>query len=236
MSHLKEVLTTGGIASADIDKLEAFESRDGFMVLDKDECEDMREYLRSYPVYQFLVPYTTDGNSNYWCLYVNGPLKNMTCYLSHEEADLSPRFRSLSSFIDAINTHPGSCDMQDFGEDVFDFPSRQVSPSYSQDQEIIGALYHDLTVETDDDQRRAQTAFAIMALASPTDIETIIYPFLEDEDMYVQERAIALLGFHAYQPAVAQLTLLVANAQPTGRMAAKVALQKIAASGQQNGR
>jgi HEAT repeat protein len=70
-----------------------------------------------------------------------------------------------------------------------------------------------------------------MALTSPTDIETRIYPFLDDEDMYVQERAIELLGFHQYQPAVAKLTDLATNAKPNGRTAAKIALKKISASG-----
>ena len=231
MSYLRELLTKHGIADSGIDKLEAFESRDGFIILDVIEFQEMQEYFAHFPVYQFLVPFMTDDNSNYWCLYIDGPLKNMICYLSHEELDLAPRFRSLSFFIDALNNHPGSYDMHDF-EGFFDCPSRAVSPSHLPDQEIIGALYNDLAVEADDDQQRTQTAFAIMALASPNAIETIIYPFLEDEDMYVQERAIALIGFHAYKPAVAKLTALATQAQHNGQLAAKIALRKIAASGQ----
>jgi hypothetical protein len=232
MVHLKEALIKYGIASSDIDKLQAFASRDGFIVLDDDEFEDMQEYLGSFPVYQFLVPFMTDNNSNYYCLYVAGPLKNMVCCLSHEELDLAPRFRSLSSFIDTIDNHPHCHGMEDFEDCVFDFPSRQVSSNYLQEKEIIGDLHSELAAGTggDDDQRRTQTAFAIMALASPADIETIIYPFLDDEDMYVQERAIALLGFHAYKPAVARLTALATNAQHNGQLAAKIALQRIASA------
>jgi len=230
MVYLKEVLTRHGIASADIAKLEAFESRDGFIVLDDDEVEEMQEYLASFPVYEFLVPFMTDNNSNYCCLYLDGPLKNMICYLSHEEPDLAPRFRSLSSFVDTITNHAHCYGMADFEDRAFDFPSRQVSPTYLQDRESIGELYKALAAGADDDQRRTQTAFAIMALASPTDIETIIYPFLDDADMYVQERAIALLGFHTYKPAVAKLTALATNAQHNGQLAAKIALQKIAAA------
>lgn len=230
MNHLKEVLVKHGIASSAIAKLEAFESRPGFSGLADEEFKEMQAYLGSFPVYQFLVPFLTDDNSNYYCLYVDGPLKGMVCYLNHEELDLAPRFRSLSSFIDILNNHPGSNGLEDFEDRVFDFPSREVSPNYSQDQEIIGALYHALAVAADDDQQRTQTAFALMALASPTDIETIIYPFLADEDMYVQERAIALVGLHAYQPAVAKLTALATQAQHNGQLAAKIALQKIAAA------
>jgi hypothetical protein len=231
VDHLQEVLIKYSIASSDIDKLGAFESRDGFVVLDKEEFEETQDYLGNFPVYQSLVPFMTDDNSNYCCLYVDGPLKNMTCYLNHEELDLSPRFRSLSSFIDTINNHPRSYDINDFEDHIFDFPSRRVSLNYLQDQKIIEGLYNVLAAATDDDQRRTQTAFAIMALASPTDIETLIYPFLNDGDMYVQERAIVLIGFHAYKPAVAKLTALTTNAQHNGQLAAKIALQKIAASG-----
>lgn len=230
MEHIKDVLTNYGVDNANIDKLESFESRDGFIVLDEDEFEKMQDYLKEFPVYQFLVPIMTDENSNYWCLYADGPLKNMICHLSHDEPSLEPRFRSLSSLIDTITEYPDSYDIYDFEDDYFDFPNRQVSPNYLQDKEIIGELNKIFEAETDDDQIRTQTAFSIMALASPTDIETIIYPFLDDEDMYVQERAIQILGFHKYKPAVDKLTELTVNAQHNGQTASKIALKKIRAS------
>lgn len=232
MEHLKEILTRYGITASDIRNLETFASRDGFVLLDEDEFREMQEYFSEFPVYQFLVPFMTDDTAAYWCVYADGPLKNMVCYVSHEELDLAPRFRSLSSFIDAIRNQPQRHGMAELEDRFFDFPSRQESPTSWQDQEIIGALYNALAAATDDDQQRTQTAFAIMALTSPSNIETIIYPFLADEDMYVQERAIALLGFHAYKPAVAKLRALVTQAHPNGQTAAKVALKKIAASGQ----
>lgn len=229
MVHLEAVLRRHGIADADVAKLAAFESRNGFSVLSKDEFDEMRKYFGDFPVYQFLVPLLTDNNSNYYCLYVDGPLKNMTCYLNHEELDLAPRFRSLASFLDAVADYPHRFGTDDFEARFFDFPSREVSPNYAQDQEIISVLYQMLAAATDDDQR-TQTAFALMALASPADLEAVIYPFLDDEDMYVQERAIRLLGFHAYKPAAAKLKALTTNAHPNGRLAARIALQKIADS------
>jgi hypothetical protein len=50
--------------------------------------------------------------------------------------------------------------------------------------------------------------------------------------MYVQERAIELLGLHHYQPALVKLTELATTAQHNGQLAAKIALQKITASQQ----
>lgn len=227
MEYIKDVLTNYGIDNTAIAKLGSFESRDGFIMLSEEEFEEMQNYLNEFPVYQSLVPIMTDGNSNYWCLYVDGPLKNMLCHVSHDEPSLEPRFRNLSSLIDAIIAHPDSNDMNDFEDTFFDFPSRQVSQNQLQDKEIIGELYKIFDAETDDDQIRTQTAFSIMALTPPTDIEQIIYPFLDDEDMYVQERAIQMLGFHKYQQAVGRLTELSTNAQHNGQTAAKMALKKI---------
>jgi hypothetical protein len=230
MEHIKNVLIKYNFDTATIGKLESFESRDGFIVLNEEAFEEMQNYLNEFPVYQFLVPIMTDDNSNYWCLYVDGPLKNMLCHLGHEEPSLEPRFKNLSSLIDAINDHPDCSDMNDFEDTFFDFPSRQVSQGHLQDKKIIGELNEIFMAETDDDQIRTQAAFSIMALTPPTDIEQIIYPFLDDEDMYVQERAIQMLGFHKYQPAVGRLTELATNAEHNGQTAAKMALKKIAAS------
>lgn len=224
--YIREEFTKYGIDKAIIDKLESFESRDGFAMLDEEDFEKMQDYLKEFPVYQYLVPVLTDGNSNYWCLYVDGPLKNMVCHLSHDELCLEPRFRNISSLIDAINDHCDSYDFYDFEDDFFDFPSRQVSPSYLQDKEIVKELSEIFKGETDD-QVRTQTAFSIMALTSPNDIETIIYPFLDDADMYVQARAIKMLGFHKYKPAISKLTEFVTNSKHNGQTAAKVALKKI---------
>ena len=232
MEHLKQALAAHGIPGSAIAQLAAFESRDGLSGLDEVEFGQMQEYFGSFPVYQFLVPLLADGNSNYWCLYVGGPLKNMICYVSHEEVDLAPRFRSLASFLAALNAQAVSEDPGDIAAALFDFPSRQIPPTYAQDQEIIRKLHTVLAAETADDERRTQTAFALLALTAPPDIETTLYPFLDDEDMYVQERAIELLGFHHYQPALAKLTELATTAQHNGQLAAKIALQKITASQQ----
>ena len=156
----------------------------------------------------------------------------MICYVSHEEVDLAPRFRSLASFLAASNAQPTSDDPGDIAAALSDFPSHQVSPTYAQDQEIIRKLHTALAAETADDERRTQTAFALLAFTTPPDIETTLYPFLDDADMYVQERAIELLGFHRYQPALPKLTELATTAQHNGQLAAKIALQKITASQQ----
>jgi len=57
------------------------------------------------------------------------------------------------------------------------------------------------------------------------EIVSYIYLFLDDEDMYVQERAIQLLGQHRHAPARDRLVALVKTAMPNGQEAAKAALK-----------
>jgi hypothetical protein len=228
MKYLKSILTNHNIDEAHPGKLESFESRDGFTILEEEEFRSMQRYFEEFPIYKDLIPVMTDGNSNYWCLYIDGPLKNMVCYLNHEEPSLEPRFKNLSSLIDTINKHPESYDIDDFDAAFFDYPTRQLIQSHFENA-IIERLRAGLKANANDDDLRMQTAFAIMALTSPTEIESSIYPFLDDEDMYIQERAIQMLGFHKYRPAVSKLNALATSAQHNGKAAAKMALKTIKA-------
>lgn len=229
MHHIKVVLESYSVDDIDIDALKSFESRDGFVLLEVDEFKDMFDYFQAFPVYHALIPVMTDDNSNYWCVYVDGPLKNMVCYLSHDEPSLEPRFSSLSSLINAIENNADSYYMDDLDEAVFDYPSRRALRDELREKEIIEALFAIFNTENIDDEILMQTAFSIMALTPPEEIEQNIYPFLDNEDMYIQERAIEILGFHRYQPAIGRLTELVTHAQHNGQTAAKIALTRIGA-------
>ena len=83
-------------------KLENYESRDGFNLIEKSEFQDMLEYFEQYEVYNNLIPILTDNNSNYWCLYFDGTLKGMVCYLNHGELSLEPKFKGVSELIETI--------------------------------------------------------------------------------------------------------------------------------------
>jgi len=157
MQHLKQALTAHGLSASAIDQLAASEFQNELSVLDEAEFRQMQAYFRDFPVYQFLVPLLTDANSNYWCLYVGGPLKNMLCYVSHEEVGLAPRFRNLASFLAAARAPAARDELGAIPAALFDFPSRQVSPAYAQDQETSRELYTAFEAETEDDERRTQT-------------------------------------------------------------------------------
>ncbi|MBF7090995.1 hypothetical protein IUY40_05535 [Flavobacterium sp. ALJ2] len=214
------------ISEDEIEKLKNFRSRDGFAIIDGNEFNKMQNYFEQFVVYKNIVPILTDNSSNYWCLYVDGALKGMVCYLSHDELNLEPKFRNISNLIDVIDNNPDVFDFDGFGENVFEFPTTKKIVQFSERSEIIVQLLAELKIEKDEDCMQ-QLAFSIMALSSNNEIEATIYPFVDDEDMYVQERAIELLGFHKYKPARERLIELKTRAMPNGKYAAKLALAKI---------
>ena len=218
-------LSKFGVEKSNIEKLKAYKSRDGFVLIDNKEFSEMIAYFKQFPVYKEIIPIMTDGQSNYSCLYIAGPMEGMICHLAHGEQNLEPKFKDISNFIKAIESN-NAYDFFEFDESVFDFPATRDFNEFPNRKRIIDQLSIDLKTETDE-QRIQQTAFSIMALALANEIESIIYSFLDHEDMYIQERAIELLGFHKYRPAKDKLKELTTKAMYNGQTAAKIALKKI---------
>ncbi|WP_223606204.1 HEAT repeat domain-containing protein [Chryseobacterium sp. OSA05B] len=220
-----EKLNKFDLENSEVERLKVFESWDGFMLLDDTEFDEMENYFSQFPVYKNIVALVTDENSNYWCLNVSGSMKGMICYLSHDEPNLEPRFKDISSFLKAIEKNPDAYDFDDLDEASFDFPSSKTLGEFKERKQIIEQLKTDFTSENDDDIKR-QIAFSIMALTSAEEVEDNIYPFLTHDDMYIQERAIQILGFHKYKSAKEKLIDLRTTAMPNGITAIGIALKK----------
>lgn len=214
------------ISEDEIEKLKNFKSRDGFIIIEDNEFMEMQKYFDQFPVYKNIVTILTDRNSNYWCVYVDTAIKGMVCYLSHDELNLEPKFRSISNLIDTIDNNLDVFDLEDFNEKHFEFPATKEIIDFTERSRLVEQLFTELKVETDEDCIQ-QLAFAIMVLSSNNEIETNIYPFLDNEDMYIQERAIQFLGFHKYKPAREKLIELKTTAMENGKSAAKIALREI---------
>jgi len=208
------------------EKLKDFQSRDGFMFLSDEEFDEMENYFSQFSIYKSLAPLLTDENSNYWCIYVDGSMKGMICYLSHDEPNLEPKFKDISSFLKVIKENPETYDFYDLDETLFDFPIAEDPTEFQERKQIIEELKTDFNLENDEDVRM-QIAYSIIAMTFPDEIEENIYPFLDDEDMYVQERAIQILGFHKYKPAKEKLIALKNSVMPNGQSAIEIALKKI---------
>lgn len=221
-----EKLNKFDLNTSEIEKLKAFQSRDGFVLLDDAEFGEMENYFSQFPIYKNLVALLTDENSNYWCINVSGPMKGMICYLSHDEPNLEPKFKDISSFLKVIDENPEAYDFYDLEETSFDFPNSKNPPEFIERKQIIEELKTNFHSENDEDVR-LQIAYSIIVLTSVEEIEDSIYPFLDDEDMYIQERAIQILGFHKYKPAKEKLIEMKNSVMPNGQTAIGIALKKL---------
>ena len=134
-------LEKADIPFEDIQNLKAFTSREGFMLVDNEEYEELQKFFQQFSLFNGLCPLLSDGNSNYWCVFTKGARKGLVCYLNHEEQDrLEPRFKNISRLLVAIEKHPDASDFDDLSEllEVFDFPNitledfseRETMPSY----------------------------------------------------------------------------------------------------------
>jgi len=75
--------------------------------------------------------------------------------------------------------------------EVFDFPNITLE-DFSERETIIAQLYHEIEQLPEDncfDQARSSRIYAIITLATATEVATHIKPFLDDEDDYVAEFA-----------------------------------------------
>ena len=216
------------IEKNDLKNLLNYESRDGFELIEKDDFESMLEYFEQYEIYENLIPILTDNNSNYWCLYVGGRLKGSVCHLSHDEVNLEPKFKNITKLINTINKNPEAYDFSELDIQVFDYPKRENEIDLDNREEIITELLTELEkVPENKEDLRQQRAFSVMALIKSEEIESYIYPFLDDEDMYIQERAIEVIGFHKYEPARNKLIELTKTAMVNGKSAAGKALKEL---------
>ncbi len=212
----------------DLKNLLNYESRDGFELIEKDDFESMLQYFEQFEIYKNLIPILTDHNSNYWCLYVGGKLKGTVCHLSHGEVNLEPKFKNITKLINTINNNPNAYDFNELNFQVFDYPKRENEIDLDNREVIITELLTELEqVSENKEELRQQLAFSIMALVKSAEIESYVYPLLDDEDMYIQERAINIIEFHKYEPARNKLIELTKKAMVNGKSAAERALKEL---------
>ncbi|SEW52894.1 SMI1/KNR4 family protein [Chitinophaga arvensicola] len=119
---LKMQLLEYNIPQQDIDALDRFLPRDGFQFLSEEEFDGMMVFISQYEDdFGHIIPLLTDDNSNFIC--INGGPENhgYICYLSHDEINLNPLFKSARHLIDAVNSHQEAWDITELPPSVFDF-------------------------------------------------------------------------------------------------------------------
>ncbi|MCG7409428.1 HEAT repeat domain-containing protein [Paenibacillus sp. ACRRX] len=194
-------------------------------LMEFDEIIETADFMSEMEVYQDIIPLWTDDHSNYIGLHFQGACKYRISYINHEETDLSPSFRSISSFITKLEQHPNL----DWDELKKDYPSEIEfsNTELAEDSICIEELNKLISSnELINDDVRCQYIFSIMALTPKRDLDSLI-KYLDDEDMYVQERACEIIGFHRYIPAKEKLTEVSKNGMHNGKLAATIALSRI---------
>lgn len=203
-------------------KLSKFDMR----VLTLSEIEELFYLFNDNLMFKNLVPLFTDDNSNYAAVYVEGPMKSKICYLDHEETDISPAFRSINSFAQAVRQNPES----GWYDIPRDYPVLLEEPEIfqtSDDLIVVEEIKKFINKENQlDDDYRTNLLFCIMALTPKSHLDEII-KYLYDEDMWVQERACRILGYHKYEPAIEHLKKVRENGMHNSKLAAKRALNEI---------
>lgn len=192
--------------------------------LDYEEILELFQYISSIHVFKNILPLWADDNSNYIGLYYDGPLSYKVCYINHEETDISPGFRNVESFIRELEKNPD----YDWFDLRKDYPAEcNINNEWIEDDlksiDGINSILEDASI---DDDQRCQYLLSIMAL-TPYQHLNMLLGYLDDEDMYVQERACEILGYHRYEPASEKLQEVLNHGTHNGKLAAKIALSKI---------
>ncbi|MEK5464898.1 HEAT repeat domain-containing protein [Paenibacillus sp. FSL R7-0210] len=194
-------------------------------LMEADEIVELVDYMSKIEAYRDMIPLWSDDHSNYIGLYVQGACKYRICYIDHEETDVSPAFRSIRSFITKIEEYP-DLDWHDLNKDYpaeFEVSQTEMNEDLACIDELNRMISSDQLIS---DDIRCQYIFSIMALTPKGNLNSII-KYLDDEDMFVQERACEIIGFHTYIPAKEKLVKISKNGMHNGKIAAKRALERI---------
>ncbi|MWV43380.1 HEAT repeat domain-containing protein [Paenibacillus sp. HJL G12] len=194
-------------------------------LMDIEEIMEVTDFMSEMDVFQDIVPLWADDHSNYIGIYVQGTCKNKVCYLNHEETDLSPGFRSISTFVSELESHPDL----DWHELKKEYPADIDSDPnlLEEDLNCISDLNNLINSNNQiTDEMRCQYIYSIMVLTPKTQLDSIV-KYLDDEDKYVQERACEIIGYHKYAPAKDKLVEISKSGMHNGKIAAKKALARI---------
>jgi hypothetical protein len=167
----------------------------------------------------------SDDNSNYAGFYFDGPLRGFVVVLDHEETDLSPRFRSVSSFIshmlDSVTARDSS--VCDAGSIPAELPTVQDNPEQLQQDRALANHFLGQLSASSDEQDRQCAAYVALRLLPMVDMERVT-DLLHDEDMWISERAVKLVAHRRWEPGVSHLGNVIETGGHNARMAACWAL------------
>lgn len=211
-----------------------------FRLMRSDEVAAEWEACRQMANLRGLCPFWVGWNHDHAALYLQGPLVGRICIWDHVHnyPHESVAYRSVESFLQSMDA--AAHEELDWYEMPTDYyvetsyyfhgaaVSKPAGPAdIESDRRALAHLRNEYAAATIEDEfDEWYFAFNIMGLTPLADTDSIL-GFLDAEDMYVQERACAILGHRKFAPAVEPLAHLAAHGKGNGQTAALAALGKI---------
>jgi hypothetical protein len=164
----------------------------------------------------------TDDNSNYAGVFASGPLGGRVFKIDHDEIRPEPCWRSVESFYDALlDARDAELDWSELATDYPRDPTEQ-----SRADDALASRLFTLHQEQPDSPAGERAIYQALALSSATHAQQVM-SFLQSDDMWIQERAVEILGHWRWQPAIAAISDVVRNGHHNGRVAGIHALKRI---------
>jgi hypothetical protein len=170
-----------------------------------------------------LGTFWTDDNSNYAGVFMSGQLAGRVFKIDHEEPSPEPCWRSVASFYDAL------LDGRDAGLDwcelATDYP-RPATDREPADDALASRLFA-LHREQPSAAVGQRAVYQALALSSAATHEAQVVSLLQSNDMWIQERAVQILGHWCLETTIPDIVDVVRNGQHNGRTAGIAALKRI---------
>lgn len=164
----------------------------------------------------------TDDNSNYAGVFASGPLAGRVFKVDHEEIRPEPCWRSVESFYDALLDARDA--ELDWSELATDYPREPTDRAPADD--ALASLLFTLHQEQSNTPIGQRAVYQALALSSATHIQHVM-SLLQSDDMWIQERAVQILGHWRWAPAIGGIVDVVRNGKHNGRIAGINALKRI---------
>ena len=198
----KEIFETHQL---DFSELGKYKEKEGIKLFsDENEFSETKKWCEEYKLGFELLPIFTNAESDFVGVFTTGILKGKVACVNHGEIDFSPRFRSLKSFINSINNTPIEFDWQDLPLDCFDYPTKKELSQAEQeeDNEVLDECWNLIAQKNFVSSGNYELiAKSILNLTPYTNLEKVLC-FLADENVFVQNQAIRVIGInHQYLPA-----------------------------------
>lgn len=173
----------------------------------------------------------TDDNSNYVGVCTDGDLRGWLVKLNHDEPQLTPAYRSVTSFLHLlIESVVGAASEDDAPCDVVliprELPAKSDDPRYVEgDRQLADLFRRRFAAERDAEMRRL---FGMSAICLTPVVDTaLVLPMLAENDMWVPEAAVRLLEMRKFRGGIYELERLAREGLHNGAAAAMRHLVKL---------